>query len=174
VAIPWLVTVAIAGCATTMSVSSHVERGLDFSRYRTFDWGTPDELPTGDPRLDADPFFKDNVQGAVEKALAGRGLALSETPDLRVHYHASINRRINVNSVDRARGYCPSGNCQAEIAEYDAGTLVIDMVDTRTGKVIWRGWAQDAVGDMLEDRDVMARMINEAVTRLIERLPGNL
>ena len=67
-----LMVSAAAGCAT-MSVSSHVERGLDFARYRTYDWGTPDELPTGDPRLDRNPFFKDQVQGEVEKALAGVG-----------------------------------------------------------------------------------------------------
>jgi hypothetical protein len=159
-----------AGCAT-MSVSSHVERGLDFSQYRTFDWGTPDELPAGDPRLDKDPFFKDHIQGAVEKALAGRGLALSATPDLSIHYHAAIDRRINVSGVDRARGYCYSENCQAEVSEYEAGTLVIDIVDTRTNRVIWRGWAQDAVGEMLEDRNVMERKINEAVTRMLAQLP---
>ena len=29
----------VTGCATTMTVSSHVERGLDLSRYHTFDTG---------------------------------------------------------------------------------------------------------------------------------------
>jgi len=65
-----------ASCATTMTVSSHVERGLDFAKYRTYEWGPADALPTGDPRLDGNPFFKDHVQGAVEKQLAGRGLGL--------------------------------------------------------------------------------------------------
>jgi len=63
---------------------------------------------------------------------------------------------------------------QAEVSEYEAGTLVLDVVDTRTNRVIWRGWAQDAVGDMLEDRDTMERKINEAVTRILARLPGTL
>src|SRR3970040_1446459 len=75
-AITLLLVTAVTGCAT-MSVSSHVERGLDFAQYRTYNWGTPDELPTGDPRLDRDPFFKDQVQGEVEKAMAGRGLESS-------------------------------------------------------------------------------------------------
>ena len=168
-----LMVSAAAGCAT-MSVSSHVERGLDFARYRTYDWGTPDELPTGDPRLDRNPFFKDQVQGEVEKALAGRGLELSESPDLRIHYHASITRRINVDGVDRARGYCYTDNCQAEVSEYEAGTLVLDIVDVRRKTVIWRGWAQDAIGDTLEDQEAMARQIHEAVTRILAQLPGTL
>jgi hypothetical protein len=162
-----------ATCATTMSVSSHVERGLDFSRYRSFDWGPADALPTGDPRLDNDPFFKDHVQGAVEKQLAARGLELSTsgTPDLRIHYHANIRQRLDVNRIDRANGYCSEANCPSETIEYEAGTLVLDFIDARTNRLIWRGWAQNSVEDMLHDRDRMARTIDEAVTRMLKRLP---
>ena len=39
----------------------------------TYDWGPADALPTGDPRLDQNPFFKDHLEGAVEKELATRG-----------------------------------------------------------------------------------------------------
>jgi hypothetical protein len=176
--IQWVVVGLVAavgvGCAT-MTAGSHVERGHDFSPYRTYDWGPPDELPTGDPRLDQDPFFKDNVLGAIEKQLAARGLTLSASgaPDLRIHYHAVINRRLNVDRVDRDRGYC-TGNCQPDVTEYEAGTLVVDVVDTRDNRVVWRGWAQDAVGDMLEDRDAMARKITEAVTRILAQLPDAL
>ena len=65
--------VLIAGCATTMTVSSHVDRAVDFAHYRTYDWGPADALPTGDARLDANPFFKDHLQGEVEKQLAAKG-----------------------------------------------------------------------------------------------------
>jgi len=34
-----LSVLALTGCAARMTVSSHVEPGLDWSRYRTFDWG---------------------------------------------------------------------------------------------------------------------------------------
>ena len=64
---------AITACATHMTVSSHVEHGLDLSRYQTFNWGPADALPTGDPRLAKNPFFKDRLQGAVEKGLRARG-----------------------------------------------------------------------------------------------------
>jgi hypothetical protein len=45
-----------ASCATTMTVSWHLKRGLDFTPYRSFDSGPAGALPTGDPRLDQDPF----------------------------------------------------------------------------------------------------------------------
>jgi hypothetical protein len=157
-----------------MTVSSHVERGLDFTRYRTFGWGTPDELPTGDPRLDANPFFKDYLLGAVETQLGRRGLEMSTTPDLLVHYHASVTRRLDVDHIDQERGYCYSSGCGAQISEYDAGTIVLDVVDARTNQVIWRGWAQDALSNMLDDRETLARAVETAVTRMMAQFPGRL
>jgi len=68
---------SLTACATTMSVGSHVGRGVDVARYRTYDWEPADALPMGDPRLDRNPFFQDRVQGAVEKQLAARGFQRS-------------------------------------------------------------------------------------------------
>ena len=165
--------VAAAGCATTMTVSSHVDRGMNFARYRTYDWGPADALPTGDPRLDKNPFFKDHVEGAVEKQLAARGLEMSTsgTPDLLIHYHASITQRLDVNRVDRRYGHCSGVDCPSDVIEYEAGTLVLDIVDSHTNRVIWRGWAQDTVEGVLDNEDRMARKINEAITRMLAMLP---
>jgi hypothetical protein len=160
-----------AGCTTTMNVSSHVQRGLNVSQYRTYDWGPADALPTGDPRLDKDPFFKDHLEGAMEKALARRGFeqATSGTPDLLIHYHANISQRIDVNEFDRSYEYCGAQDCPISMREYEAGTVVLDFVDTRTNRVIWRAWAQDRVEGILKDRDKMEEKVNEAVTRMMER-----
>ena len=170
-----LAGLALSGCAT-MNVGAHTQRGLDFARYHTYEWGPTDALPTGDPRLDQDPFFKDHLEGAVEKQMALRGFerpsfGMSGTPDLLIHYHASINTRIDVDRTDRGYGYSQEGT---RVQEYEAGTLILDFVDTRTNRVVWRGWAQGAVQGMLDNKDVMAKKIDEAVTRMLERLPKGL
>jgi len=171
-----LSALALTSCAARMTVSSHVERGLDLSRYHTFDWGPADALPTGDPRLDRDPFFKDRVQGAVEKGLIARGFRLPDTglPHLLIHYHAHVSKRIDVNRIDQVNGYgyCSQPGCPSDVVEYEAGTLVLDIVETETNRLVWRGWAQNSVGDMLEDRDVMAKTIDQAVERMLLRLPS--
>jgi Domain of unknown function (DUF4136) len=169
--------VALASCATTMNVSSHVDAGVSFAQYQSYDWGPADALPTGDSRLDKDPFFQDHVQGAVERELARKNYKRSApggTPDLLIHYHASINERIDVNRVDREHGYCYDDDCQARVVEYEAGTLVLDIVDSRTSRVIWRGGAQDSVESILNDQDRMARKIDEAVRRMLARFPSAL
>jgi hypothetical protein len=156
-------------------VSSHAERGLDFAPYRTYDWGPADALPTGDPRLDKNPFFQDHLQGAIEKQLAASGFerSTSGTPDLLIHYHASISQRIDVNRIDREYGYCYDEHCHVRIVDYEAGTLVLDIVDTRTNRLIWRGWAQDSLDGVLDNQDRMAKNIDEAVRRMLRRFPWN-
>ncbi|OFW13400.1 MAG: hypothetical protein A3F70_18080 [Acidobacteria bacterium RIFCSPLOWO2_12_FULL_67_14] len=170
-ALSGLAALTLAGCAT-MNVSSHVQQGIDFTKYRTFDWGPADALPTGDPRLDRDPFFQDHVQGAVEKGLAAKGFkrAGDGTPDLVIHYHANITQRVDVNRLDREYGYCYDADCLVRVFDVEAGTLVLDIVDARTNRLVWRGWAQHSVQDMLRDQDRMAAKINEAVGRMFEHL----
>jgi hypothetical protein len=170
-AVALLATVA-AGCAT-MLVSSHIQRDVDFGRYRTYDWGPADALPTGDPRLDRNPFFKDHMQGAVERGLARKGLTLSTsgTPDLLIHYHANVTQRIDVDRIDQRYGYCYGNDCNVRLMDYEAGTIVLDVVDTRTNRVVWRGWAQDSLDGVIDNQDRMEKMINQAVAKMLERLP---
>jgi Domain of unknown function (DUF4136) len=127
-------------------------------------------LPTNDPRLHGNPVFRDTLEGAVEKQFAFRGFARNANdPDLRIHYHASITKRIDVNRVDRVYGYCYGEDCSVRVIEYEAGTLVLDVVEVRTNRVIWRGWAEDVVAPILGNDDTMRRKVNEAVSRMFER-----
>lgn len=157
-----------------MTAGSHAQRGLDLTKFRTYDWGPADELPVADPRLDRNPSFNDHLQGAVEKGLAARGFERSTSgpPDLSVHYHASITQRIDVNRFDRRYGYCYGEDCNVTVVEFETGTLVLDFVDTRTKRVVWRLWAGLDVKHLLDDPDTMANGINEAVSRMFDRLPA--
>ena len=86
------VGVTASACAT-MNVSSHVEHGLDFSRYHTWKWVQADALPATDARMD-NAFFRDHFQGAVERELAARGLVQTEADsDAAVLRHRPILTR---------------------------------------------------------------------------------
>ena len=160
---------ALVGCAA-MTAGSHVEQAADFTRYQTFDWGPPDALPTGDPRLDGNIFFRDHVMGAVEKQLVLKGFRLLEgsSPHLRVHYHANVRQRIDVEATDRQYGYY-AGDAEPRKVEFEQGTLVVDVIDARTNRLIWRGWAQDSVD--VDNRDRLHRQVDEGVARMFERFP---
>jgi hypothetical protein len=168
-----MTTVILAGCAT-MRVSSHTDSGLVWSKYQTFDWGPADALPRGDPRLDKAPFFQDRVEGAIEKAMAAHGFvrsAVSERPDLLIHYHASITERADVNDLDSGYGACADAQCRPDITRHEAATLVVDVVDAASNVLIWRGWAQDDAEGVLGNGDRMRRRIDEGVGRMFAMMP---
>ncbi len=170
------VGVTASACAT-MNVSSHVEHGLDFSRYHTWKWVQADALPATDARMD-NAFFRDHFQGAVERELAARGLvqteADSDAGDLLVHYHANIAPRIAVASGDQTSGACYDENCNVRVFESEVGTIVIDVVDGRTNRLIWRGWAQSTVAGVLDHPQTFQKRIQEAVKRMFERFPATV
>jgi hypothetical protein len=167
-------TMAFPGCAT-MRVNSFVERGADLGQYRTYGWTAEDRFGTGDPRLDNNPFFQERVRAAVEKQLAARGYekTSSDAPDLVLHYHASITEQIEVSSIDRDSGNC-FGATDCRPYAYDAGTLVIDFVDARTDRLVWRGWAEDTMDGAIDNQRLMEQKIDDAVARILQRLPRHL
>jgi hypothetical protein len=170
-------TFLLSGCAT-MRVSSHTEPGLAWSQYRTFEWGQADALPPSDSRFQKDPNFRDRIEGAVERQMAANGFeraAASAAPDLLIHYHAAINERIDVDEIDRQSGYCTTVDCQppvtSRVTRHEAGTLVVDIIDARTQRLIWRGWAQDSVEDVLGHRDRVRQTVEEGVSRMFATFP---
>lgn len=167
-------SLALTGCAAR-NVGSFLERGSDFARYRTYSWAPAAALETGDPRLDNNPFFHERIQADVEKQLAARGFEMtaSGAPDLLVRYHASVTQRIDLSDVDRETGNCGDGDgCRPYV--YDAGSLVVDFIDARTDKLVWRGWSEESVDGAIDNQELMEQKIDKAVARILQRLPGRL
>ena len=163
--------VALAGCAT-MNVNSFVARGVDFTQFKSYAWGPEEQFATGDPRLDNNPFFQERVQAGADRLLAARGFekVTSGTPDLVLHYHASVRQRLDVSGADEKYGYCE--DCSVEV--FDAGTLTLDFVDPRTNRLIWRGWAERSLDGLIDNQELFEQQIDRAVERIIEKLPPTL
>jgi hypothetical protein len=169
----------LASCAP-ITVGAHRASDVDFSGYHSFAWGPADALPTGDPRLDNNPFFHDYLQGAVERHLRGHAIVLvgtSDRPDLLLHYHATVAQRIDVASLRERQGQSghygePSiGDSEPLIRGYDESTLVLDMIDARTGRLVWRGWAQESLQNFVNDQDALKAHIEKSVVQMLQRLP---
>jgi hypothetical protein len=172
----WFVAGAFAaltlgGCAP-VKVNSFVERGADFKRYRTYNWAPDDQLSTGDPRLDNNTFFLERLQADVEKQLASRGFekATAGTPDLQLHYHARVRQRLDMNGADQTYGRCEG--CVPYV--YDAGTLLLDFVDTRSNTLVWRGWAEGSLAGAIDNQAWMEETLDDAVARILTTLPPRL
>jgi len=162
-----IIALIVSGCAS-MRVGTYVSRETDFSRYRTYAWAQADSLPIGDARLENNPIFMDYLQGAVERGLRAHGLLLvppSAHPDVLVHFHGSVRQVLDVTAVHHAHEHGVSED--AEIVDYDEGTLIVDMVDARTDRLVWRGWAIDTLTGILDSQDRMEQKVTAAVARML-------
>ena len=107
-------------------------------------------------------------------ALRGFAWSSADGPDLLLHYHTNITERLDVDRLDVHRGYCGENGCDVPTLHYEAGTLVIDVIDAHSNRLIWRGWAQSVVRGMLANQDTMVQQINEAIARMFAEFPKPL
>lgn len=165
-------SIAFAPACAPLSVGADFGINTDFSTYQTYAWGPADALPTGDPRLDNNPFFNERVRQAIERNLRERGLRKStgDDPDVLVHYHATIQQRIDTYTVDREYGYT-YGQTETQIHEYEQGTLIMDIAVAETKSVIWRGWAITDIGGSIDNPDRLGKLVDESVSKMLKQFP---
>ena len=162
------VVAAVTVACAPLTVTSFTERGVQVSRYRTYDWGTVPTAVPGDPRLDNNSFFHDYLRGAIDRHLRARGYEQTAlTPDLRVHYHASATQRIYISGSEPTRERC--ADCAVQV--FDEGTVLIDLVDARTGVLVWRGSARTDIAGAVADQTRLERTIERVVARILNTLP---
>lgn len=175
-----LLATAQWNCAP-LRVHSFTEGRTDITAIRTFAFGPESKQPTGDPRLDDNRFFIERVQQNVNRELKARGYEPAEPnrADMLVHFHASVSQELELN--DRYPGDCraqPIGtgtaadrtrDCRPFV--YDAGTLLIDLVDRRTNRLLWRGWAEGSMEGVLDKQEWMEERVDTAVKEILSQLP---
>jgi hypothetical protein len=168
-----LVAGVLTACAT-MGAGSRVERNIDITHYRTWEWAPAEERPTGDPRLDNNPMFAAHLRSAVEHQLARKGYTrttLAGPPALRARYHVNFGKTVEISSASPAGGSC-SGSCEPDAYAYEQGTLVVELVDARTDTVAWRGWSRENMEGVIDNQARMEREIDRLVAAMFERMPG--
>jgi Domain of unknown function (DUF4136) len=47
----------------------------------------------------------------------------------------------------------------------------LDLVDAPTDTLVWRGWAEGSIQGAIDDQTLMEERIDEAVARILARLP---
>jgi hypothetical protein len=73
--------------------------------------------------------------------------------------------------VDRSTYVNCYPNCEPEVVDYEQGTIVVDLVNATTDKVVWRAWAQDNISGMIDDQQRMKDHIEKAVVQMFEQFP---
>jgi hypothetical protein len=90
----------------------------------------------------------------------------SGSPELLVHYHANVEQRIDLTDTDQ---YQPCPDCRPFI--YDAGTLLVDLVDARTSRLLWRGWSEGNVSGVVDNQRRLEERIDADVGKIFKQRP---
>ena len=164
-----LVATVAAACAP-ITVHSFVPRGANFAQYRSYGWEPESSFPTGDPRLDNNPFFQNRIKAQAESQLEKRGFerSTSATPDLLLHYHASVSQQLDIAVADQKYGVCE--DCEPG-SVFDAGTILLDMVDRRTNTLVWRGWAQTDLS-RIDNQSAFEQRVDDTIARIVATVPS--
>jgi hypothetical protein len=172
---PFLGILLAAGCAS-ISVQTDYNRQTNFANYTSFNW-MPHPADVGKNPFLQNTLFKERVENAIQMALEAQGYPLntSGTASFLVAYHAGLQDKSELVDMGPAWGYdmgpwgWDAGFWQPdyETINYTESTLIIDFIDAKTNKLIWRGWATDAVSSPEES----ANEINEVVQKIIAKYP---
>jgi len=165
----------LAACSS-VQVSTDYDPGTDFTVLKTYAWLARKAGATGDPRTDS-TLLNERIRNAVEAQLAERGFekVASARADFLVAYHTGVQRKIDVDTVYRGYGY-GAGNWgwgaghDTMVYEYDQGTLLLDFLDPKAHRLLWRGSASAVVSEHSKPEERTA-LINEAVAKLLDRFP---
>ncbi len=172
-----LLLMVLCGC-WTLSVNSDYDPAFDFSGFRTWNWLTGPQAATVDPRLPTG-LVEERIRTSLVRHLAARGFQRSASvkPDFRVGFHAAVEDKVSVQTVNRAAGYGPGWGAgrgivrsDTYVREYAQGTLILDIVDSSTDRLVWRGSAQAEVYSYSTPEQREAR-IDDAVAQILERFP---
>lgn len=162
----------LSGCAT-FRVQTDYDPAVDFTRLRTYSWQPRSERTDADPRINND-LLDARVRNAVDRVLQARGYqpVSDETPDFNVAYIVTIDTKTDVHSIPVSYGWGWWGMMGTEtyVDRYEQGTLLLDVIDASTNKLVWRG---SAAARVVEDEtpEERTRRVNEAVEKILERFP---
>ena len=170
-----------AGCAQVQT-GSEIDAEADFSALRTYGWLDNLDKPVEDVRLN-DPRVRDTVRTAVEQSLASKGYEQVDRAqaDFLVTWFGAIEKKIKKENIDHF--YAPYGygtlyrdpalntETPRKILEYEEGTIIIDIVDPQTRKVIWRGSGSGRIAEDQPEQTAL-RNLNRSIIKILAPFPA--
>jgi len=157
----------IATASLAQQVKTDYDREANFSQYKTYSW---EKVQT------QDSLWVDRIKEAVNTDLAAKGWTpVQSGGDISV---VAIETTQNQQTLDtfydgfgggwRWRGFGGFGDSTTTVETYKVGTLVVDLFDPKTKKLIWRGSASDALSNK-SDKNI--RNLDKGVQKMFDHFP---
>jgi hypothetical protein len=169
-----LCLMGIALLCATASFAQHVktdyDRSVDFSQFKTYTW---EHVHT------QNPLWVDRIKAAVNSALAAKGWTEVESGGSvsivgmeMTRSHQTLDTYYDgFGGGWRWRGWGNQfGEATTTTNTYEVGTLVVDLFDSRTKSLMWRGSASDTLSDK-SDKNI--KNLDKGVNKMFDSFPPN-
>jgi len=156
-----------ASAAFAIKVKTDHDHGASFGNYKTYSWTS---VKT------ANSIWDDRVKDAVNSALTAKGLTqVASGGDIAVTAMESTRNQQTLQTFYdgmgggwRWRGFGGFGDSTTTVQNYKVGTLVVDLFDGNSKKLVWRGSASDTLSDKA---DKNAKNLDKGVQKMFQHFP---
>ena len=154
--------------AFAADVSTDYDHKVDFSRYHTYSWIGVKA---------ANSLWQDRIAGAIDSQLAARGFTrVASGGDISVAAFGRTDERDTLQTFYNGfpgwgwGGWGAGGTATTTVIPETVGSLTVDMFDSSTKKLIWRGVASGTVSSKPEKND---KKLDDAAEEMFEHFPPN-
>jgi hypothetical protein len=169
-----LTAVVIAwSCGSSLKVSTDYDKSADFTKYKTFGLYNPENQNQAISQLN-----RNRIIEAIKAEMSKRGyVESSDAPDLLVNSTSIFQDRQSVSSTNtymyggmyRPYGWGPGvSSTNYDVRHYKDGSLVIDVVEGSSKKLLWQGTGNKEIDGPIKDPDTN---IPKAVAMIMTDFP---
>jgi hypothetical protein len=158
-----------AGKSSAQQVKTDYDRSTNFTQYKTYSW---EQVKTKDS-LDVD-----RIKSAVNAALAAKGWTQVDSGgDVSIVAMEITKNQQTLNTFYdgfgggwgwRRFGGGGFGEATTTTETYKVGTLVIDLFDSKTKKLLWRGTSSDTLSN---NSDKNIKNMDKGIEKLFKQFP---
>jgi hypothetical protein len=154
-----------AAVSFAQQVKTDYDHNVDFSRYRTFSW---EKVQT------QDPLWVDRIKEAVGTSLTAKGWTQAPSGGDVAIVAMEINQAhqtLNTYYDGFGGGWRWGGgfgDVTTTVDHYEVGTLVVDLFDAKTKKLLWRGSSSETLSNKPENN---TKNLDKGVQKMFDHFP---
>ncbi len=169
-----LLSTALSSCGSIMQTYSYKAKGVELDSYKTYAWVNLEQI--AEENKEGQNRYARYILDLANEELVKKGFKLDvENPDAVFKFDTEIENRVKYNQSPTVSvgvgfggpgyyvgGAMPVSGGQVTQYNYEEGVLSIEMYEPKTGKLIWRGWAQEEISfetDLESDLKMAVRNI---------------
>ncbi len=178
-----MLVLVFAGCASSVRTGSHQAPDANFAGRTTFRF-VPDKSLAAAGAVSNSAYWREQIAQDIVAALNAKGYRFFPTrqTDFLVAFHIVLKEGESVTTLDNYSGYnlSPGEETQADLARFQnpkrpgeaaSGTLIIDLIDPRKRRIIWRGYTTEAL-DRSQPTDKLRVRVRAVVEKTLADLPS--